>query len=272
MANKPTQQHQAAPSLETMLAQADAVFIADLHLSESIPQLTTAFTQLLNMLSRHAPASLYILGDWFDSWIGDDYVDDPDAAWVQQLCTALHQLSLGGTAIYVCHGNRDFALGQAFLDRFAGTLLGDITQITHAGKRYRLEHGDRLCTDDTTYQWFRRIIRSPLVKWLLLRKPLHKRKAIAAKLRQKSRETTANKANDIMDVNQDAVIQALKHQHALIHGHTHRPDTHQLDNGKTRYVLGDWRYTQFTVTAEIGILDADGFALVPVSFEIADAS
>lgn len=246
------------------LTNAQAVFIADLHLSEDQPELVAAFYTLLDTIVTIKPVSLYILGDWFDAWVGDDWLDHPEAAWLVDMTRALQQVALSGTSIYVCHGNRDFAISQKFLNRFNGKLLPDITYIEHAGKTYHLEHGDRLCTDDKKYQLFRRIIRFPLVLGLLRRLPLEKRKSIAANLRAKSKAANQNKPDYIMDVNLNAVNKALKKADAIIHGHTHRPKAHKIPNGDMRYVLGDWRNKGNRVEAMIGVMDNVGFSLIPL--------
>lgn len=261
------------------LVNADMVFIADLHLSDDYSELLAAFYQLLAAVQQTKPAALYILGDWFDAWLGDDWLDDSEAAWLRELVTELTAVTAAGVSIYFCHGNRDFALGQAFLDSFGGTLLPEVSTLTHASKHYRLEHGDLLCTDDKAYQRFRKVMRNPLLLRLLKMQSLKRRKALAAKLRQKSQQSNqqlSQKKAYIMDVNAHAVLSAAGSVQALIHGHTHRPAEHDLGCGKKRYVLGDWRVMphhahshQAQVEAVIGILKGEQFKLVNMVFDVA---
>lgn len=159
------------------------------------------------------------------------------------------------------HGNRDFLLGQPFCNLFGGELIDEPYTLIVGQQNYRLEHGDALCTDDKKYQLFRRIMRNRLIQWYLLNKPLEKRLAIADKMRKNSQKNNANKAAHIMDVNDDAVTAVMTDRDALLHGHTHRPDIHQIKDGKTRYVLGDWRLLdkdkrQPKVSAVIGVVTA----------------
>ncbi|WP_131669694.1 UDP-2,3-diacylglucosamine diphosphatase [Psychrobacter pygoscelis] len=236
----------------------EQVVISDLHLSASEPALVQAFLTLLADLQVLPQLrQLYILGDWFDAWIGDDaYLSLNDSEkqshWITPLIKELKQLRLGGCDILVMHGNRDFLLGQAFCSTFGGTLIYEPYSLVIGQQRFRLEHGDALCTDDKAYQRFRKLMRSRLVQWYLLNKSLENRLKIADKMRQKSQQGNAKKAAFIMDVNAQAVSQAVQCYEALLHGHTHRPALHRLaeqepaandGNGgdKIRYVLGDWR-------------------------------
>ncbi|MGP5408148.1 UDP-2,3-diacylglucosamine diphosphatase [Psychrobacter celer] len=241
------------------------VFISDLHLSPEEPALVQAFLALLDdCLALPVLKRLFILGDWFEVWIGDDaYLTLSDAArqthWLTPLITKLKQLRIKGCEILVMHGNRDFLLGQPFCNLFGGELIDEPYMLTIGQQHYRLEHGDALCTDDKKYQFFRKIMRNRLTQWYLLNKSLEKRLAIAEKMRQKSQQNNANKAAHIMDVNDEAVIQAVANSDALLHGHTHRPDIHQATDDKKRYVLGDWRLLNKdtrkpTVSAVIGVM------------------
>ena len=241
------------------------VFISDLHLSPEEPALVQAFLALLDdCLALPALKRLFILGDWFEVWIGDDaYLTLPDAArqthWLTPLIAKLKQLRIKGCEILVMHGNRDFLLGQPFCNLFGGELIDEPYSLAVGQQHYRLEHGDALCTDDKKYQFFRKTMRNRLTQWYLLNKSLEKRLAIAEKMRQKSQQNNANKAAHIMDVNDEAVIQAVANSDALLHGHTHRPDIHQATTDKKRYVLGDWRLIdkekrQPTVSAVIGVM------------------
>ena len=244
------------------------VLISDLHLSPEEPALVQAFLALLDdCLALPALRRLFILGDWFEVWLGDDVylslsAEARQTHWLTPLMTQLKQLRIKGCEILVMHGNRDFLLGQPFCNVFGGELIFEPYALEVGQQNYRLEHGDALCTDDKKYQFFRRVMRNPMTQWYLLKKPLKKRLAIADKMRLKSRKSNANKAVYIMDVNAKAVDVALKNSDALLHGHTHRPDSHQVTHDKKRYVLGDWRLIdqgtrQPKVSAVIGAIVAD---------------
>ena len=244
------------------------VLISDLHLSPEEPALVQAFLALLDdCLALPALKRLFILGDWFEVWIGDDaYLllseDERQTHWLTPLIVKLKQLRVAGCEILIMHGNRDFLLGQPFCSLFGGELIYEPYTLTVGQQNYRLEHGDALCIDDKKYQFFRKIMRNRFTQWYLLNKSLEKRLAIADKMRQKSQQNNANKAAYIMDVNEDAVIQAVTDSDALLHGHTHRPDIHQATSNKKRYVLGDWRLLdgdtrQPKVSAVIGAVTAD---------------
>ena len=211
------------------------LFIADLHLSPNHPRLVRGFLDLLDAY-QNKHTQLYILGDWFNAWIGDDYT----AAWLDEVVTRLKQFSQAGNQIYFIVGNRDFALGQKFLDQFSGQLLPDVYTLHIGSQQVRLEHGDALCTDDVSYQKFRKIIRNPIILGILKKTPLAFRQKLAQGFRKKSQQANQVKSYDVMDVNADAVSQALQHADVLIHGHTHRPNIHN-EHGKPRIVLGDWR-------------------------------
>ena len=244
------------------------VLISDLHLSPEEPALVQAFLALLDdCLALPTLKRLFILGDWFEVWIGDDaYLllseDERQTHWLTPLIVKLKQLRVAGCEILIMHGNRDFLLGQPFCNLFGGELIYEPYTLTVGQQNYRLEHGDALCIDDKKYQFFRKIMRNRLIQWYLLNKSLEKRLAIADKMRQKSQQNNANKAAYIMDVNEDAVLKAVNDSDALLHGHTHRPDIHQATSNKKRYVLGDWRLLdsetrQPQVSAVIGAVTAD---------------
>lgn len=212
------------------------LFIADLHLSPNHPRLVRGFLDLLDAY-QNKHTQLYILGDWFNAWIGDDYT----APWLDEVVAHLKQFSqAAGNHIYFIVGNRDFALGQKFLDQFSGQLLPDVYTLHIGSQRVRLEHGDALCTDDVSYQKFRKIIRNPIILAILKKTPLAFRQKLAQGFRKKSQQANQVKSYDVMDVNADAVAQALQRSDMLIHGHTHRPNIHN-EHGKPRIVLGDWR-------------------------------
>ena len=211
------------------------LFISDLHLSPDHPRLVRGLFALLEQY-QHQNTQLYILGDWFNAWIGDDQ----QSAWLDDIICQLKNFSEAGNHIYFLAGNRDFALGQAFLSQFNAQLLPEISYLNIGELRVRLEHGDLLCTDDISYQRFRRVIRQPLMLRLLKATPLSFRTRLAQGFRKKSQQINQIKSYDVMDVNQSAVETALAQVDIIIHGHTHRPNLHQYDQ-KQRFVLGDWR-------------------------------
>lgn len=218
----------------------ETLFIADLHLSAQQP---VTLARFLAFLRERAPraARLYILGDLFETWIGDD--DDlPPGPEVR---AALRTLVEQGTSCVLLHGNRDFLIGRDF-QRETGCVLAREPLLVHFdGERTLLMHGDRLCSDDHAYQRFRRRVRNPLVQWLFLRQPLERRRALAADYRLRGRAAVATKPDAIMDVNAETVAHTLHRFRAsrLIHGHTHRPADHHLEidgRGVERLVLADW--------------------------------
>jgi UDP-2,3-diacylglucosamine hydrolase len=222
------------------------LFISDLHLDETRPHIVELFTNFLAQDARRADA-LYILGDLFESWIGDD----DDSALALRVAAATRALRDSGVPVYFMHGNRDFLLGADYAARAGMTLLADPTVIEIGGERLLLMHGDTLCTDDVDYQKFRTLVRDPQWQSQFLAKSLVERRAFAAQARGESRKHTAAAKPDIMDVN-PAAVEAAMREHGvrrMIHGHTHRPATHRLNLGDQiaeRIVLGDW-YEQSSV-------------------------
>jgi UDP-2,3-diacylglucosamine hydrolase len=222
------------------------LFVSDLHLDAAAPGIAQQFHDFLADAARSADA-LYILGDLFEAWLGDD---DPDPA-ARATVRALRALVDAGVPVFVMHGNRDFLIGERFCRESGATLLADGTVVELYGERVLLMHGDALCTDDLGYQRLRRIVRNPLVRGTLRLMTLNQRRALAARLRAGSREHIGMTAPEIMDVNPAAVTQAFRAAgvRTLIHGHTHRPAVHPLEvDGAParRVVLGDW-YTQGSV-------------------------
>ena len=217
------------------------LFIADLHLSEARSDLTNAFIHFLATKAKQAD-ELYILGDLFEFWIGDD----EQSPLQQQITLALKTLSEQGCRLFYSHGNRDFMIGKRFTRECGMTLLPPIYSCEMAGERTLLLHGDQLCTDDEAYQRFRRITSWPWLQWVFLHLPLSRRVKIAQQIRQGSHKGKQQKSRSIMDVTPSSVNDCFaQHQATLmIHGHTHRPMIHQLtlNNGQTvrRIVLGDW--------------------------------
>lgn len=211
------------------------LFISDLHLSPDHPRLVRGFLALLKQY-QDKNTHLYILGDWFNAWIGDDY----SAPWLDEIVSALQKFTAANNQVYFQVGNRDFALGQKFLKQFNGILLPNVYTLNIQRHTFRLEHGDALCTDDVAYQRFRKVIRNPILLGLIKRTPLSFRQKLANGFRKKSSENKQLKSYDIMDVNAKAVENVITEVDYLIHGHTHRPEIHQVLN-KQRIVLGDWR-------------------------------
>lgn len=218
------------------------LFISDLHLCASRPEITSSFLAFLKNTAINA-RSLYILGDLFEYWAGDDDVED---AHHQPVIMTFRALADANVNVYLMHGNRDFLIGSDFCNIAKLTLLQDPTLIDLYGKKTLLSHGDDLCTDDAAYQTFRRQVRDPKWQADFLSQSLHARKTQIEAIRTRSEEEKSNKSAEIMDVNQEAVSALLStydYPELLIHGHTHRPHQHQiLLNGHhiTRWVLGDW--------------------------------
>lgn len=211
------------------------LFIADLHLHSSRPATLRAFLSFLAGEARSAHA-LYILGDLFESWIGDD----DDSPLATAVCAGLRALT-AVCPVHVMHGNRDFLLGAGFCRRSGCTLIDDPIRIDCHGRPALLMHGDTLCTADTDYLAFRRQVRDPAWQTDFLTRPLSERRQIAQRLREGSREASRGKPEAIMDVT-PAEVDRVMQAHGvdlLIHGHTHRPASHREAAGQ-RIVLGDW--------------------------------
>ncbi|MGN6312595.1 MAG: UDP-2,3-diacylglucosamine diphosphatase [Rhodanobacteraceae bacterium] len=221
------------------------LFVSDLHLDDSRPHIVELFERFLANEARHADA-LYILGDLFEAWIGDD----DDAPLPVRVASALKALNDSGVPIYFIAGNRDFLLGEEYARRAGMAILDDGTIVDLYGTPTLLLHGDTLCTDDAAYLAFRKQVRDPAWQRRFLSRPLAARRAFAQEARDASREHVSQTAMAIMDVNQGAVETALRDAHVtrMIHGHTHRPAIHdfELDGLAQRIVLGDW-YEQGSV-------------------------
>jgi UDP-2,3-diacylglucosamine hydrolase len=219
----------------------ESLFISDLHLAEERPALTAIFEAFLRGPGRQARA-LYILGDLFEYWAGDD---DGDAPLPRRVADALAAAAGAGLAIHFMAGNRDFLLGPAYAARAGMARLPDPSLLEVDGRRLLLMHGDSLCTDDVPYQTWRRQVRDPAYQAGFLAQPLAARRAFIEQLRARSEAAKRDKAAEIMDVNAGAVAQAFR-QHdfpLLIHGHTHRPARHRLEvdgHPCERWVLSDW--------------------------------
>ena len=237
------------------------LLISDLHLQEERPDITRAFLDLLDGRARQAQA-LYILGDFFEAWIGDDAM----TPFQLSICQALRTLADSGTAIYLMHGNRDFLIGQAFCRAAGCTLLADPSVVELDGERVLLMHGDTLCTRDVGYMKLRRYLRNPLSLWLLRHLPLTLRQKLARKLRSESQTQTRMKNTEIVDVTPEEVPRVMAEQgvRTLVHGHTHRPALHKLlvdGQPARRIVLGDWDRRGWALQ-----VDDQGMQLAPFEF------
>ncbi len=214
------------------------LFISDLHLDASRPEITRLFLAFLEGEAAEADA-LYILGDLFEAWIGDDASD----ALGDEVADALARLHARGVPCFYIHGNRDFLLGDAYARRARMTLLPDPSLVQIGGETVLLMHGDTLCTDDAPYQAFRTQTRDPKWQRAFLARPIAERQQFAAQARAESQRYTKSLADAITDVNADSVSSALSAHRVetLIHGHTHRPAIHALGSANARrIVLGDW--------------------------------
>jgi len=216
------------------------LIVSDLHLDRSHPAITAQFREFLGNEARTATA-LYVLGDLFEAWLGDDDPCPHKAAVIG----AFADLTRAGVALYFMHGNRDFLLGSGFCERTGGALLTDPTVLEVDGRRLLLTHGDALCTDDVPYQKLRALVRDPRLQRRFLGLPIAERTALAGEARQGSQAHTSTQAMALMDVN-DAAVRATfvrAQVDLIVHGHTHRPAIHELTvEGRqcTRIVLGDW--------------------------------
>lgn len=221
--------------------RSDTLFVSDLHLGPERPEINTAFFDFLQREARTA-ASLYILGDLFDYWIGDDDLADP---LFGRVAAALGEAAKAGCAVHLMHGNRDFLMGERLCEAAGAKLLRDPTLADIGGVATLLLHGDTLCIDDPAYQGFRATVRDPAWQAAFLAKPVDERRAIALGLRADSRASQRAKSETIMDVAERAVVEAFRRHGCdrMIHGHTHRPARHEhLVDGRVRerWVLADW--------------------------------
>ena len=240
------------------------LFIADLQLDDSRPQITALFERYLASDEVRRADALYILGDLVEAWIGDD----DDAELPQRIATATRAVREAGVPVYFMVGNRDFLLGGDYARRAGFELLEDGSVHDLYGRPTLLMHGDVLCTDDVAYQAVRRQVRTPEWRAQILAMPLEARRAFAAKSRAESRAHTGSTMEAIMDVNAGAVAEAMRQAGTtrLIHGHTHRPAIHKLQIGEQaakRIVLGDWDRQGWALQ-----VDEQGFALAPFDFTL----
>jgi UDP-2,3-diacylglucosamine hydrolase len=214
----------------------EILFISDCHLDVDRPEIIRTFHQFIELRAAKA-RSLYILGDLFEVWLGDD----DSNAHISSVADALKTLSLT-TDVFFMAGNRDFLLGEKFATRAGFKIVTEPLTIELDGQQVLLIHGDTLCTDDHDYQAFRKLVRESAWQNTFLSKTLEERHQIAAQLRRDSVTAMTHKSIDIMDVNLQTVSDCFKQQAVdiIIHGHTHRPAVHHHSSDHTRYVLGDW--------------------------------
>ena len=257
--------NQTATHSESQQAQPEtvALFVSDLHLTAEMPKTAEAFFRFLRERATHTRA-LYLLGDIFEYWAGDDDIDEP---FNRLVIDALHAVSAQGVAVYWLAGNRDFLVGEQFAPACNATLLAEPHVTTIAGQRMVLVHGDAQCTDDAGYMAFRKQVREPAWQQTFLSQALAQRKAIIAGMREGSRDAQRSKPMDIMDVNPQE-IEHLFAQHAvslMVHGHTHRPARHVTAAG-VRHVLPDWDCEGTTIRGGWLALETTGnFKLIKLS-------
>lgn len=238
-------------------------FISDLHLAPDLPRVTQGFFSLLTHIK--GADALYVLGDLFEAWVGDDNRDDYNNAVI----TAFRTLSDAGTRLLFVQGNRDFLLGPDFATACGGRLLPEYSLIDLYGKSLLVMHGDQLCTRDEKFMAFRAQSRDPAWQQMMLAKPLDQRLMIAAMWRAQSQSMNTNKAENIMDVTAEEAVRVLADHGAttLLHGHTHRPEIHPIEvQGKParRIVLGDWH--EDSGEAVIATADEKGLRLETWTF------
>ena len=226
-------QHQTGERASDVLA----LFISDLHLQPAHPATSAAFFDFLERHARRAQ-QLYLLGDLFEFWAGDDDIGDPFHA---QIVAALRSVSDGGTRVYWIGGNRDFLVSTGFAEAAGLTLLPETHVTEIGGQRLVLLHGDAQCTEDVKYMQFRAMVRQPAYQAQFMAMPLAQRKAIIAGMRESSRTEQGAKSYEIMDVTPQAIGDVFTQTgtDVMIHGHTHRPALHQV-GATRRYVLPDW--------------------------------
>ena len=222
-----------------------SLFISDLHIDHSRPDITAGFFSFLDR-NKHNCDALYILGDLFEVWVGDDAITNSEL----EVASKLREFSECGASLFIMHGNRDFLIGSEYAERCGATIIYDHHLINIGQEKLLLLHGDTLCTDDEDYQKFRTLVRTSSWQKDFLNKSIKERTEFAEKARDQSRQDTSSKSELIMDVNHQAVVE-LFHKHAvskILHGHTHRPAVHDLEVARQastpqaaqRVVLGDW--------------------------------
>jgi len=252
-------------TMQAPAAWATVDFISDLHLRAEEPATFDAWAHYLHSTPADA---VFLLGDVFEVWVGDDVLSDPtkqderfEVRCAREMAAAAQRLSL-----FFMHGNRDFLVGQALMTSCGATLLADPTVLDFGGQRWLLSHGDALCLDDTEYLEFRRQVQQQAWRDAFLAKPLAEREAIARSLRTQS-EARKHSGATYADVDNAAARQWLQAAgaHTLIHGHTHRPATHDLGQGLQRVVLSDWDAAATPPRAEVLRLNASGLQRLPLA-------
>ncbi|WP_318438415.1 UDP-2,3-diacylglucosamine diphosphatase [Photobacterium leiognathi] len=238
------------------------LFISDLHLSASRPDMTDCFLRFMAEDTANIDA-LYVLGDLFEMWIGDD----EESPFLQQIKQAFKTLTDSGIPCYFVHGNRDFLIGKRFSQQTGVQLLPEHSVVDLYGKPTLILHGDTLCIEDEAYQRYRKKVHNKFIQWLFFRIPLSKRIQIGEKFRNNSSKNNQMKSQSIMDVTASEVVRVMKEFHVdqMIHGHTHRPDIHSLtvdEKPATRIVLGDW-YEHGSVL----VVTPDGYQLETRAFD-----
>lgn len=239
-----------------------ALFVSDVHLQPEMPATVTAFLNFLHTHAAHV-AQLYLLGDLFEYWAGDDDLDDP---FHRRIVAALRTVSDGGTRVFWIAGNRDFLIGTAFAAATGATLLHDGSVVQIAGHSIVLAHGDAECTDDHGYIAFRNQVRQPAWQQQFLALPLAQRRSIIADMRMQSRDALRGKSSAIMDVNAAAIaaLFTASATRCMIHGHTHRPATHRTPRDappeaqRVRHVLPDWDCDAAPLRGGWLSIDSDG--------------
>lgn len=233
------------------------LFISDLHLTPKRPDITDCFVHFMRTEATECDA-LYVLGDLFDFWVGDD----DNSEFAVRIQTEFRALTQRGIPCYFIHGNRDFLVGKRFAKNTGVILLHEEYVVDLYGQKTLLLHGDTLCTKDVRYLEFRKKVHQPWLQWLFNRLPLFIKRKLVAKIQQDIRSDKQQKAMEIMDVTPEEVEQRLTHHNVnfMIHGHTHRPFIHQEHYG-TRIVLGDW-YDQGSVC----VVTKEGFTLEQRAF------
>ena len=234
-----------------------AICISDLHLDATNPKRLDALNHLLTRESEKVDA-IYVLGDLVEVWVGDD----DDSQFANELRTTLGACTRR-TSLYLMHGNRDFLFGKTFANETGAYPIDDPVAIEVEGRRILLAHGDAFCTKDEPYQQMRKLFRSTDWQRDILSRSLRERIQFADEMREQSRRSSANKSQNIMDVTDEVVLAAMQKNDCdvLIHGHTHRPGIHRMDNTKTRYVLGDWNRCGWLARIEGGGVSLECFSI-----------
>jgi UDP-2,3-diacylglucosamine hydrolase len=246
-----------------------ALFVSDLHLCEARPEIAQLFFDFLDTRVKGKAQQLYILGDLFEYWIGDEDLEQP---FNYKVAAAIRAAADSGTRVFLMHGNRDFLLGPRFCAEAGATLLTDPTLIDLYGTPTLLLHGDTLCSDDLAYQGFRKMVRNEQWQQGFLALPVEARRAQAQAVRNRSEADKQTKSESIMDVNAGAVDAAFQQHNypRMIHGHTHRPAHHRLQvagNDCERWVLQDWYLDGGYLQC-----DAGGCQVLPLPTRVAGAA